>query len=278
MRARAVFLVLMSPISQLGAQTPSFEEPRGPNASVAGVMVDAETGVPLEGAKVGLDPLEGGPSRSATTDTRGAFQFLGVPAGAYDLRLSYPGYGSLSHRVNLVEGVSSYLAVEITSEFVTLDPIVVETTRESVARRVGFIDRRGRGFGWFIDRGEIDRRKPVVLSDIVRSVPGVAVAPPSPQYGRGIVTMRGGCAADVFVDGSRMVPPFGIDDFLSVGDLEAVEIYRSGLAPPEFQASNPACGSVVVWTQRGRSGAQPLNWPRIFLASGVTVLLLFAFL
>jgi hypothetical protein len=143
---------------------------------------------------------------------------------------------------------------------------------------VGFIDRRGQGFGWFIDRAEIERRNPVVLSDIVRPVPGVSIAPPSPHHGRGVVIMRGGCAADVFVDGTRMVPPFAIDDFLSVGDLEAVEIYRSGLAPPEFQAANPACGSVVVWTQRGRSGAQPLNWPRVFLVSGVTALLLIVFL
>lgn len=71
--------------------------------SVVGIVVDADNN-PVEGARVSLW-LDGACEMHVFTDVDGAFTFLDVPVGVYDLRCGKPRVGQASiEDVAVVEG------------------------------------------------------------------------------------------------------------------------------------------------------------------------------
>ena len=73
-------------------------------------------------------------------------------------------------------------------------------------------------------------------------------------YGAGSVLPRGGEAgAPGAVGSSALVPrDIGPDQFVSVNDIETIEVYNSASqVPPDFATYNGACGVVAIWTRRG---------------------------
>ena len=69
-------------------------------STLSGTVVD-DGGTPLPGVTV---ILEGGERRTALTDERGAFAFVGVPPGSYRLRLTLPGFQPISVAVQVKAG------------------------------------------------------------------------------------------------------------------------------------------------------------------------------
>ncbi len=82
------------------AQTPGTPPARSrpPTALIAGVVVIADSGLPLDGVRVTLSGSEIRGSRRAQTDDDGRFAFAGLPAGQYTLSAARTGY------VNVVFG------------------------------------------------------------------------------------------------------------------------------------------------------------------------------
>jgi len=111
------------------------------------------------------------------------------------------------------------------------------------------------GMGRFIDEKEIERRRPIYVTDLLRMTPGVMVVP-SP-YGGEDVLMRGGaglgsglCRPSLVVDGIRVAndPAFPINSLVGVNDVRTIEIYsRPAFVPGEFQSLS-GCGAIIVWT------------------------------
>lgn len=92
---RIVALALVSLLAQQAAPTPPQRPPLTlptGNAEVRGDLVDAKSGMPVEGATVQLVPMTGQPirPRSATSDAQGKFVFTAVPAGRYGLSVRRP--------------------------------------------------------------------------------------------------------------------------------------------------------------------------------------------
>ncbi|HEX6314421.1 MAG TPA: carboxypeptidase-like regulatory domain-containing protein [Gemmatimonadaceae bacterium] len=81
----------------------------------------------LEQARVTLDP--DGANRQVRTDREGRFSFLGVPAGAHQLRVTWVGFAPESRRIDVTTGD---VTVDVTLRRLTyLDPVAV------VGRRTG---------------------------------------------------------------------------------------------------------------------------------------------
>ena len=265
----STLLLSLSGWAVLEAQTPDAPQERVENVRVHGTVVDRETGEPLEGVSVQLESDELERDTDRVTNDEGEFTFQTVPSGVYRIRIVRIGYQSLDHMVQLISRTEVELDVELSSEAVALEPIVVETRRSTALAITGFYERQRRGFGRFVDRDDIEERNPFVVSDLFRTIPGVQVSSGSGRMGsEGILTMRGGCRPEVFVDGLRMIPPFPFDQVLGVQDVEAIEVYRGAETPAQY-ATTSGCGSVVVWTRRPTQGeAQPFSWKRFFVGVG----------
>lgn len=270
----ALFVAILVPAS-LPAQTPERDAERANRVRVRGIVLDRLTGEPLSAVSVQIqsESLPGGVDQM--TNDQGRFAFPTVRPGVYDIRIVRIGYQTLEHTVELAPRTELTVEVELTPEAFELEPIVVETTRQSALVRTGFFERQERGFGRFVTRDEIEARNSIYVSDVLRTLAGVHVTSASIGGSRGIVTLGAGCRAEIFVDGVRMRPPFGVDDFLSAEDVEAIEVYRGIEGPPDY--SEGSCGSVVVWTRRGAGdNGRPFTWTRLFMLVGlVTAGLLF---
>src|SRR5580704_16515817 len=79
-------------------------------ATIAGVVADSQTGLPLSNVAVSLK----GTKTATTTDTRGAFVFNGLAAGTYVLEVRANGYvPSESTNVVVAEGATAQVTLSI---------------------------------------------------------------------------------------------------------------------------------------------------------------------
>lgn len=95
--------------------------------SIAGVIVDGETGDPIIGANVYVDSLNG---FGSATDLDGNYAILNVPVGTYTLVASYVGYTNTK-----ITGISiqtdqvSKINIVLQSEVLSTEVIVVEASQ-----------------------------------------------------------------------------------------------------------------------------------------------------
>ena len=140
---------------------------------------------------------------------------------------------------------------------VSLDTInvVAGKGRTAAERRVpflvdaGFYDRRRKGLGYFLTRSDIERRDPVVMSDVLRDIPGVRVVCKSSGVCsitlRAAATMFVGkvCWPSVVLDGVVLQAGgtqstdhpglyLDLDELLNPFDIEGVEVYPSPAGVP----------------------------------------------
>jgi len=117
----------------------------------------------------------------------------------------------------------------------------------------GFDQRAKRGMGTFITEDDIEKRQPILLTDVFRTVPGLNVAFDGNNYT--VQSARSGninCPMQWYLDGS----PYdnsdnGIDQMLRPDDIAAVEVYKSASeVPVQYQGQNASCGTILVWTKR----------------------------
>jgi len=230
--------------SPAGAQEPSARgESRG--VTLAGVVTDPSR-TPIPDAEVGI-LWEREIVRAARTDSAGRFQFSDVPRGKTSIVARRLGFQPRVYTVQVRDGATrAFLPI-------VLDPMPTELDRVIVMARVAasrgrlkeFYERKSRnGMGTFIERDEIEARQPAFMSDMLRMVPGVRVAPA--RFGN-VIRMRG-CVPTVWIDGVA-VRGAQLDEVVNPRDVAGVEVYRSSAGlPPQFGSMN-SCGAIVVWTR-----------------------------
>ncbi len=114
--------------------------------SVSGSVLD-ENQDPLPGANVVMSRLE----RGTISGRDGSFTFREVPAGTYQLRITYVGYGTVSRQVK-VEGDLELGEIVLTPAAVLGEEVIVTATRAGAATPVAHTDMEreeitGRNFG-----------------------------------------------------------------------------------------------------------------------------------
>ena len=274
LRAIALLLVLATgwatfrPPVGANAQEQAREGGPGVPLTVQGLVVDQVARSPLEDAAVSLAPGPGGGSGLGTriTDEEGYFEFDSVPPGTYTVVVTLLGYRERRDTLRVEPGDHLDVLVALSVDPIPMDPIVVEVRRPFVPVYVeDFEHRRRTRSGTFFTREDIDNRGFLRFSDLLRMVPGARVTP-SGLYGQ-VVTLRGGCRPQLWVDGVRTLTSLGMDDILPTMDVAAVEVYHGVQTPAEF--GSHSCGTIVVWTRRGEPGpATGSFWKRLALAAG----------
>jgi carboxypeptidase family protein/TonB-dependent receptor-like protein len=223
--------------------------------AVSGAVKDS-AGSPIFNVEVVA--LRGG--RSIRTDSSGHFVLGGLPSGATDLGIRRIAYEPVVVSVDIPDSDTTEIEIRLGGLARSLPTVVVTERAEHVRMLVEFESRRKNGAGHFITRSQIEKRHPLLLSDMVRSIPGATIVPA--ENGRPVLRFarsHNSCPPQYFLDGLR-VTSFNIDD-VPPGDVEGVELYAGAAGlPPEFNQlyGNTICGTVAIWTRiPGNAPAKP---------------------
>lgn len=213
---------------------------------IIGEVMDGETGGGVQGVVVRiLPPVD----RQAITDEAGRFAFSEVPSAVHELEVSHIAYGTATQLVNVPEGATVEVWVEIMPEAIDVGSIQVRVAILNPGLEdVGFYDRSRFGFGHFFDEMDLQRR---TLSSALREG-GARLAGGASGLSSYPVFSRSGrsCFPVLWVD-RRMIRfrGSGIEALVDPGSIAAMEVYRPGNTPSEFMYSMSDCGAVVIWTQ-----------------------------
>lgn len=243
----------------------------GDTIVVLGKVVDRHTGRDIPGVRVELqsvDPEPGGVWEGTTTES-GRFQTSDLPAGHYRIRVQALGFADVDQEILLSGAARMDLRIELVPEALELDPIVVATRRTTRLEASGFFERRRLGIGHTLTREEIEARNPHSVSALLRTIPGVEVVSVRGGIAGGTVRLRRGCEPELVVNGVRVRNPGPIENIVSIGDLEAIEVYHGAAGP--MTPINTTCGTVVAWTKEGgpQEGARPLSLRPIVAAAAI---------
>jgi len=208
--------------------------------------VNGVTARPVPGARVTV----WGTGIETVTNADGEFTLGNLPEGTHTLEARAVGFAPARQPVDIVRGTPGAAEVELTNLAITLGTIKVFAQRVYPSPFSGDFERRRRmGGGRFFDEKEIEDRKPTLLTDLLRTIPGVRVLP-TIWGGVDAVMGPGHCRPDLVIDGSRQIndETFPINTLVWANELRAVEVYtQPSSVPAEFQ-SGSGCGAIVIWT------------------------------
>jgi len=229
-------------------------------ARLTGAVASALNGRPLAGVTVTVPAV----NVSIRSDDSGRFVLDSLPAGIQLVRILSIGRQPESYSFRLSSGRTKQIIVLLDGDAIDLPPIVVR--RDHAALRwglAGFFERRRQGFGTFLTREDISRRRP---ADVTQLLSGAGLQYRCSPFGCSPIRLGvgGQCALQLFLDG--IAAPGEYLREIDPDDLVAVEIYTNDFVTPfQFRggflvsgaAAHPrgefACGAVVVWTRDWRS-------------------------
>jgi Carboxypeptidase regulatory-like domain len=209
--------------------------------------VSGITGRPVPGAHVTV----WGTGVETVTSADGEFTLGNLPEGTHTLEARAVGFAPARQPVDIVRGTPGAAEVELANLAITLDTVKVFAQRVYPSPFSGDFERRRRmGGGRFFDEKDIEQRKPTLLTDLLRTIPGLRVVP-TIWGGVEPVISPGNCRPDLIIDGSRQIndPTFPLNTLVWANELRAVEVYTNPLKVPAELQTARGCGAIVVWTE-----------------------------
>jgi hypothetical protein len=109
--------------------------------------------------------------------------------------------------------------------------------------------------GYFLDPEQIQRMRPNLLTDILRTVPGLRVNYTSQgevvSSSRGVSSLTGGGCVQYYVDGMQWqsAEPGDINQFVNGSEIAGAEIYQGTNVPAQYSRGMADCTTIVLWTK-----------------------------
>jgi TonB family protein len=232
--------------------------------TLAGVVRGEEDQAPLFSAHVTLrvrPAAVGGavPSRSTVTADGGTFHFDALPTGWADLVVRRLGFRPETLTVELPQIAGGRIVVPLSRVSEVMRPVVVRAAATPRGILAGYEHRRTAGFGHFVTRTDIERRRPQRTTDLLRTVPGLTLERTEagqvmPRFRNATNGFQGGrCDPNYWLDGTPLGPSLDLDA-LPPQAIEGIELY-SGIAtvPAALRGLGRAgsCGVIAIWTRHG---------------------------
>ena len=244
--AVAVALAFAGPLS---AQT----------GTISGSVQEAGTALPLAGAQVSV-AAEG---VGNVSNANGRFVLLGIPAGNHVLEIRYIGYRTENRDVTVVADETVNVDVQMESEAIALDEVVVTGTGVVTERR-----RLGATLETLgaetLNSAPASNITELLSGRITGMVPGIApnVGTSSQILLRGAVSLTQRSAPLIYVDGVRIDSNYskvggarqaGTIDRLNPNDIERIEVIK-GAAAATLYGTEASSGVIHIITKRGSAG------------------------
>ncbi|MBP6721797.1 MAG: carboxypeptidase-like regulatory domain-containing protein, partial [Bacteroidia bacterium] len=150
----SIFALLLGLQAMVGLKAQSV----GNTSTLRGTVLDAQSHVPLAGAKVQV----AGTPLGANTDSRGIFELAGIPAGSQELVVSYLGYRVDSFPVNLKAALTSQYDIYLQESELALEGIEIKSGKPQ-------------GLS-LINRFDLQLRPVNSSQELLRTAPGVFIA------------------------------------------------------------------------------------------------------
>lgn len=248
---KAAVLVAAGDTGEAADSTGIIPSPiRRGSSTLSGVVRDAR-GEALGGAQV----MVWGSGITTMTRDDGRFAITGLPAGTQTVESRYVGFAPTRTIVDLASGRNVATTITMSERADVLDEVTVYGAERQLANVLaGFDQRRKLGFGRFITRADIEKRRPLRFTDLLRETPGLRIVSTGGIDYTIIAThgsMSGSaCRPTVFIDGVLLANSEGIDMMVDPQEVAAVEIYNGvGETPPQFKGGMKGeCGSIAIWT------------------------------
>lgn len=204
--------------------------------------------------------------RSSISDSTGRARLIIPMRPADTVIVTRRGYRRFEHA--LPNGGEEFISFDVTlapapQELAELRVEERNSTGAPEGRLADFERRRAAGnLGKFLTEGDIDRRRPIRVTDLFRGLAGVRVI--DSGYVRLVVSNRGpnpslvsksaagsACVLRIMVDGVLRSGGFSLDE-LDPKELHGIEIYVGpGSIPPSFTGMqrDAWCGLIAVWSR-----------------------------
>lgn len=251
---------------------------------VHGKVVQAGTDRALQDVAVSLRQ-DGRVIVQSVTDTSGTFWVQAPRIGRYEIVAERIGYTTVKDALLLQLSEQVEVSLQLDVAAVPLEPVTVKVRSfYDLGMLTEFYERMARnerlGVGRFITRDQIDERQALDVGDLLREFAPVNVH--RQRTSSAFVTLRGGIAGEchprVYLNGTmaNRNDRAYVDELVSPGDLEGVEIYRGLAQLPGIYHDVSGCGVILLWTRRIADGeGRPFSWKRVVGALGAAGLILF---
>jgi hypothetical protein len=225
---------------------------------IMGQVREAGTGRPIPGATISSTAAV-----LASTDDDGEFTIQLSAVGRVTLRVRRLGYDSVSVDIEVPAAPGTHFIFEL-HRVVGLDTMVISAPAMSGSPKLEGFERRlaRHNGGTFFTRDDIERRHPLVASELVRRASGVRIVDSmgvrlfASARGAKVVDDRRGfrsvpCIMRVGVDGHVMEWGFAADQ-IPTNEIYGIEVYSGPATLPREYASQVTdgfCGLVMIWTR-----------------------------
>ncbi len=238
---------------------------------LCGTVLDSGSGQPVAGVHVVAFNINRTRIGDAVSGADGRFSMKLPAAGDYRLLASRLGYvNGITEPLRVDSTRQASAVVRLVPRPVSLDTLTVVAKNRLPASEnqlsylvdAGFYRRRRWGFGYFLSRADIDKGSPLIMSDLLRDMPGVRIKCLSAL--RCTVTMRaartmffrGPCQPSIVLDGVLLSAggtggSGDVNELLNPVSIEAVEVYPGPEGVPvQWGGYLSPCGAIIAWSRR----------------------------
>ncbi|RPI19109.1 MAG: TonB-dependent receptor [Ignavibacteriae bacterium] len=191
--------------------------------AISGNVTDANTEQGLQDAAIYISNLD----YKVFTDKIGHFLIQDLPAGKYDVMVSYLGYKKETFTLNVLPDTVLRVQFKIDQSSITLGEIIVTSFRhEQQLKNIPLPVE-------VVDNSEITQRNPVSASDLMKNKAGVTLT--RDGIWATDINIRGMNRSSIvtLVDGNRIETATDISARLSlfdINDIERIEIIKGGMS------------------------------------------------
>lgn len=214
--------------------------------TLRGVVTDSLDGNTLPGANVFVQ----GTALGAATDIDGAYRIQRIPAGSYDIRVSYVGYQTKTVPVTIASGETVTLDVALVSS-TNLGEVVVSAQVEGQQAAINQ-QLSSNTIVNVVSEEKIQELPDANAAESIGRLPGVSVQRSGGEANQ--ITLRGlsGAFTNVTVDGVKLSPTDAASrsvdlSAISQGSLSGIELFKALLPSQDADA---IAGSVNLVTRR----------------------------